>query len=76
MENFFAHGESIEELNKTNLVLISKIDNLEKVGNICPISLCNYSNKIISKVITNRMKHLMSSLISENQRAFVEGRLI
>jgi hypothetical protein len=32
--------------------------------------------KIISKVITNRLKPLLSSLISQEQTRFIEGRQI
>ena len=38
-----------------------------------PIALCNVVYKIISKVIANRLKPLISSLISEEQTGYVEG---
>ena len=39
-----------EYLNRTNIVLISKIAGLEILGNYCPISLCNTVYKIVSKI--------------------------
>ncbi|XP_061993315.1 uncharacterized protein LOC133711169 [Rosa rugosa] len=74
--SFFQTRNLLSELNKTYLVLIPKVPHPEHAFQFRPIGLCNYSYKILSKVMANRLKPFMPDLISENQAAFVSGRQI
>ncbi|CAN6566565.1 unnamed protein product [Malus baccata var. baccata] len=63
-------------INSTNIALIPKVPNPEGVNQFRPISLCNYSYKVLSKILANRLKLLLDQIISLNQNAFIKGRQI
>jgi hypothetical protein len=60
--------------NSTFLALIPKDSNPSSFSRFRPISLCNVSYKLITKVIANRIKPLLHKLISPNQSGFVQKR--
>jgi hypothetical protein len=66
----------LKALNATMITLIPKGNEANTPDRYRPIALCNVIYKIISKVIENRLKPLLPSLISQEQAGFVEGRQI
>lgn len=65
-----------KEINKTLIVLIPNVPNPTTMNHLRPISLCNIVYKIISKVLVNRIRPLLSPLINPAQSSFVLGRQI
>ena len=76
MLNFLNGGNLPKDINHTNVVLIPMVPNRCDMKDLRPISLCNVSYKLISKVLANRLKCILPLIIEDNQSAFVLGRLI
>nr|XP_004252203.1 uncharacterized protein LOC101264798 [Solanum lycopersicum] len=58
------------------IVLLPKVNNPNKFTEFRPISLSNFTSKIISKLVSKRLSRILPSLISNNQSGFVKGRII
>ena len=76
VNSFLQDGVFDKRLNTTNICLIPKTKRPNRMTELRPISLCNVRYKNISKILCQRLKKILPSLISETQSAFVEGRLI
>jgi hypothetical protein len=72
---FFEFGQIPPGVNDTSIVLIPKVDHPQELKDFRPISLCNVLYKIMSKCLVNRLRPILGDVISENQSAFVPGRL-
>lgn len=66
----------LSEINNTFFTLIPKKNESMEPGDFRPISLCNTIYKILSKCLANRLKTLLSRIISEEQMGFVPNKLI
>ncbi|CAN1812808.1 Transposon TX1 uncharacterized 149 kDa protein [Linum perenne] len=73
---FFSSCILPEGWNDTHIALIPKVPSPERMSQFRPISCCNFTYKIISKIMASHLKPWMPSLISEMQGAFTGGRMI
>jgi hypothetical protein len=76
VKHFFDTGFMPEGINDTSIVLIPKIDNPLELKDFRPIGLCNVLYKVVSKCLVNRLRPILGDIISENQSAFIPGRMI
>ncbi|XP_021729774.1 uncharacterized protein LOC110696729 [Chenopodium quinoa] len=73
-KQFLRTVHMLKKWNQSLLVLIPKVKAPELATYFRPISLFNTVYKCVSKCLVNRLKPILSSLISENQHAFILGR--
>lgn len=64
------------ELSKTFICLISKIKNLEQITHYRPNSLCITIYETITKVLVNRIRPYLDSIICPQQCSFILGRRV
>ena len=74
--DFLNGGELPAGLNDTSITLIPKVRHPQNISQYRPIALCPVLYNITVKVITNRLRPCMDEIISEEQSAFILGRLI
>lgn len=63
---FFTTGTFAPNLNETSMVLIAQKDGAHKLFDFRPISLCNVTYKIISKLLVTRLRPLLNKCISRS----------
>jgi hypothetical protein len=76
VRNVWSNPTLLKEVNFTDICLIPKVDHPENIQQFRPISLCNTLYKIVSKVLTNRIKDTISRVVSPHQTGFIPGRSI
>ena len=74
MEEFHAGISKMDRINWAFIIMLPKILGVEWVGDLRPISLSINIYLIIAKVLANRLRGFLGTLISPLQSAFVPGR--
>ncbi|KAL0293865.1 UNVERIFIED_CONTAM: hypothetical protein Sangu_3229700 [Sesamum angustifolium] len=76
VRDFFCGTPMPRSFKATTIVLIPKVESPQTWSDFRPISLCNVTNKILSKLLYKKLSLSLPNLISPSQSGFVTGRLI
>lgn len=76
IQGFFDHSLDLSSINHANITMIPKKEEPKLLGDFRPISVMNAVPKLISKILANRLRSFLPSLISPTQTAFIQGRQI
>lgn len=72
VRNYFKTDVFNEQLTDTNIVLVPNKQKSKFMTDMRPpISLCNITYKIVSKMIANKLKEVVGKIISEMQSALI-----
>lgn len=63
-------------MNSTFIVLIHKMENPQWLANFHPISFVGCLYKVLAKVLANKLRNVIGSLILESHLTFFKGRQI
>lgn len=76
VQRFFTTGKLQTTLNHTFIALIPKISYAFKVDQFRLITLCSVVYKLITKIITRRIRTTLEDIVHPSQAAFVPNRSI
>jgi hypothetical protein len=70
----FQTGSFDTSIADTLIALIPKLDSPKTYKEFRPISLCNITYKLITKVLINRLRLILNNIIGPYQSSFLPGR--
>jgi len=73
---FHKNGRLTKGINSTFIALIPKVDRPQRLNDFRPILLVGSLYKILAKVLANRLRSVIGSIIFDSQSAFIRGRQI
>ncbi|CAL1395838.1 unnamed protein product [Linum trigynum] len=74
--SFFNSSRMLRIFNHTWLTLIPKVDSVETIRQLRPISLCQFVYKVITKIMAERLASMLPQIVSEGQNGFIRDRQI
>ncbi|XP_061999298.1 uncharacterized protein LOC133716631 [Rosa rugosa] len=76
VRSFFQSGYILPNLNSSFVALIPKVQEANVITQFRPIAMANFSFKIITRILADRLAPIASRIILPNQFAFLKGRQI
>ncbi|KAK2635518.1 hypothetical protein Ddye_030310 [Dipteronia dyeriana] len=76
ISEFHKDERIVKDLNRTFIALVPKVGKPETMKDFRPISLVGSLYKVLAKVLANRLRKVLDSIIGELQMAFVQNRQI
>jgi len=73
---FHHNGKLSKGVNSTFIALIPKVTSPQRLNDFRPISLVGCMYKVLAKVLANRLRVAIGSVVSDSQSAFVKGKQI
>ena len=74
VQHFFDSGHLLRAFNHSFIALVPKKESASRVEHFRPISLCNVVYKVITKILSTRIKPILDRLVSPAQHAFIPDR--
>ncbi|KAM1865958.1 hypothetical protein ACFX13_008872 [Malus domestica] len=72
VQSFFSQGNILPHFNSNLMILIPKVDGANSVNHLRPIALANFSFKIITKILADRLSPIAARTVSPQQNAFTK----
>ncbi|GAA0141934.1 hypothetical protein LIER_42691 [Lithospermum erythrorhizon] len=69
-------GRFLRKFNFTLITLIPNVPHPVEITQFRPITLCTTTTKLVAKLLAERLKLVLGTIVSKSQSAFVPNRLI
>jgi len=76
LHEFHRNGRLSKGINSTFIAFIPQVDSPHCLNELRPISLVGSMYKILAKVLANRLRTVIGSVVSDSQSAFIKERQI
>jgi len=76
LNDFHRNGKLTRGINSTFIALIPKVESPQRLNDFRPISMVGCMYKVLAKVLANRLRAMIGSVVSDSQLPFCKGKQI